>query len=197
MNKNNNIIKISGSPEGFDADLIIKEVNSGKTVIHVCRDDKRLLETKQALQFYNAGFEILEFPAWDCLPYDRVSPSLTIVSKRISTLSKLTREEANPFVVLTTVAAITQKTQSIKIAKQTQIISALRSQLHHAKAKAEDAQMALAASNVRIAQLNAILEGNDLNQQNNDKLNGKCFVYIITIYIYIYLINKYICIIFR
>ena len=52
MNKNNNIIKISGSPEGFDADLIIKEVNSGKTAIHVCRDDKRLLETKQALQFY-------------------------------------------------------------------------------------------------------------------------------------------------
>ena len=46
MNKNNNIIKISGSPEGFDADLIIKEVNAGKTAIHVCRDDNRLLEKK-------------------------------------------------------------------------------------------------------------------------------------------------------
>ena len=119
MHINNNIIKISGSPEGFDADLIIKEVNAGKTSIHVCRDDKRLLEAKQALQFYNAGFKVLEFPAWDCLPYDRVSPSLTIVSKRISTLSKLTREQVNPFVVLTTVAAITQKTQSIKTIKET------------------------------------------------------------------------------
>ena len=83
MHINNNIIKISGSPEGFDADLIIKEVNAGKTSIHVCRDDKRLLEAKQALQFYNAGFKVLEFPAWDCLPYDVSSPNFNIISERI------------------------------------------------------------------------------------------------------------------
>ena len=33
--------------------------------------------------------EVLRFPAWDCLPYDRVSPNPALVSERIATLARL------------------------------------------------------------------------------------------------------------
>ena len=32
---------------------------------------------------------MLTFPAWDCLPYDRVSPNADIVSRRIDVLTRL------------------------------------------------------------------------------------------------------------
>ena len=42
-----------------------------------------------ALGFFHPGLEVLTFPAWDCLPYDRVSPNGEIVSRRIDTLTRL------------------------------------------------------------------------------------------------------------
>ena len=39
-----------------------------------------------ALAFFHPEIEALTFPAWDCLPYDRVSPNGEIVSRRIDTL---------------------------------------------------------------------------------------------------------------
>ena len=36
----------------------------------------------RALSFFSPGIEVLQFPAWDCLPYDRVSPHGAIVAQR-------------------------------------------------------------------------------------------------------------------
>ncbi len=47
-----------------------------------------------ALGFFYPGLKILTFPAWDCLPYDRVSPNGEIVSRRIDTLTRLAAGEA-------------------------------------------------------------------------------------------------------
>ena len=33
----------------------------------------------------------MEFPAWDCLPYDRVSPNAAVVAQRMTALSRLAR----------------------------------------------------------------------------------------------------------
>ncbi len=76
--------------------------------------------TGEALRFFAPEVEVLGFPAWDCLPYDRVSPRSEIVSERLETLSRLaggeTRsgktgsgETGGGRVVLTTVAAILQR----------------------------------------------------------------------------------------
>src|SRR6185437_11163416 len=55
--------------------------------------------------------EILEFPAWDCLPYDRVSPHAALVAQRMTALARLARVTARtrPAVLLTTVNAILQR----------------------------------------------------------------------------------------
>ncbi len=52
---------------------------------------------------------MLAFPAWDCLPYDRVSPNPEIAAARMATLAALARGFDRPAAVLTTVNAATQR----------------------------------------------------------------------------------------
>ena len=62
-------ITVGGAPEGFDAHLLVSELEkSGRPVIHVARDDKRLAAMRAALRFFAPAMPVLEFPGWDCLP---------------------------------------------------------------------------------------------------------------------------------
>ena len=79
-------ITLGGAPEGFDARLLARELEKrGAPVVHVARDDKRLAEMRAALAFLAPGVTVLDFPAWDCLPYDRVSPHADISAARMAT----------------------------------------------------------------------------------------------------------------
>ncbi|TVP71928.1 MAG: transcription-repair coupling factor [Rhodobacteraceae bacterium] len=103
-------VLLGGAPEGFDAQLLAREVTtSGASVIHVARDDKRLEAMAQALAFFQPGLTVLRFPAWDCLPYDRVSPNPEIASHRMATLAALAHGVPGQFVLLTTLSAATQR----------------------------------------------------------------------------------------
>ncbi len=99
-----------GAPEGFDALLIARRRREHTgTVLHVARDDGRMARLAETLAFFAPEVEVLRFPAWDCLPYDRVSPNAAVVSERISTLARLTEAARRPRVVLTTVNALVQR----------------------------------------------------------------------------------------
>ncbi len=110
---------IAAAPEGHDAFLLggLAACGAVKTLLYVCRDDGRMARTLQALHFFHPGLEVLTFPAWDCLPYDRVSPNAEIVSRRIDTLSRLAASEEGkaPRIVLTTVNAATQRVPPRKL----------------------------------------------------------------------------------
>jgi transcription-repair coupling factor (superfamily II helicase) len=82
-------LTICGLPEGADA-LLLKELaesfaqsdthkahgtHKGRTLLHITRDDARLFALKDALAFFAPQCQVLVFPAWDCLPYDRISPN--------------------------------------------------------------------------------------------------------------------------
>ena len=73
----------------------------------ICRDGQRMQTLARALAFFGPDLEIMEFPAWDCLPYDRVSPHAGAVAQRMTTLSRLVRTKGRdrPSVLLTTVNA--------------------------------------------------------------------------------------------
>jgi transcription-repair coupling factor (superfamily II helicase) len=77
----------------------------------VCRDGQRMATLARALAFFAPDVEVLEFPAWDCLPYDRVSPHPGAVAQRMTALARLARIKGReqPAVVLTTVNAILQR----------------------------------------------------------------------------------------
>jgi transcription-repair coupling factor (superfamily II helicase) len=77
----------------------------------ICRDGPRMAMLSRALGFFAPDIEVLEFPAWDCLPYDRVSPHAAIVAQRMTALARLARVKGRerPAVLLTTVNAILQR----------------------------------------------------------------------------------------
>lgn len=102
-------IILGGAPEGFDARLLARELARGRTVVHVARDDKRMEAMRAALAVMAPGVAVLDFPAWDCLPYDRVSPNPEISARRMATLSLLAEGLKAPVVVLTTLNGAIQK----------------------------------------------------------------------------------------
>src|SRR5262247_1715170 len=81
------------------------------TVMVVCRDGPRMAALARALDFFAPDVAVQEFPAWDCLPYDRVSPHAGFVAQRMTTLSRLVRVQGRdrPSVLLTTVNAALQR----------------------------------------------------------------------------------------
>src|SRR3954471_7623454 len=81
------------------------------TVVVVCRDGARMAALARSLAFFAPDVEILTFPAWDCLPYDRVSPHASAVAERMATLSRLAREtrRERQVVVLTSINAALQR----------------------------------------------------------------------------------------
>jgi len=103
-------IKVWGAPEGWDAFLLAqrRREHTG-SILHVTRDDARMARLAEALAFVMPEAEILRFPAWDCLPYDRVSPAAALVSERIATLARLLDKPTGPRIVLTTVNALVQR----------------------------------------------------------------------------------------
>ncbi len=102
-------ITVSGAPEGFDAQLILAELAKGVPVLHVARDDKRLAAMQAALRFFAPQVPVFVFPAWDCLPYDRVSPNADVSAQRMATLAALVHGMPAQFILLTTLSAATQR----------------------------------------------------------------------------------------
>jgi transcription-repair coupling factor (superfamily II helicase) len=107
----------SGVPEGLDGlvlsdmfrGLIAAGESASSTLFFIAMDDQRLANLKESLAFFAPDIKVIEFPAWDCLPYDRVSPHQEIVAKRIATLNELASANATPAIVLTTVNAVLQR----------------------------------------------------------------------------------------
>ena len=101
---------VYGAPEGWDAFLLARRRGEfAGPVLHVTRDDARMARLAEALAFVAPEAEVLRFPAWDCLPYDRVSPNPALVAERIATLARLLDAPTRPRIVLTTVNALVQR----------------------------------------------------------------------------------------
>ena len=104
-------IPVSGVPEGLDAMLLPQlAVHLGNIpLLHVCVDDQRLSTLAEQVAFFAPELEVLSFPAWDCLPYDRVSPTADVLARRLSTLAALNKSTTRPRLVLATVNAVLQR----------------------------------------------------------------------------------------
>ncbi|MCY4150746.1 MAG: transcription-repair coupling factor [Aestuariivita sp.] len=102
---------VSGAPSGFDARLVLEELAASKRpVLHIARDDTRLEEMVDALAFFDPAVPIITFPAWDCLPYDKISPNPQISAHRMAALAMLCQKDQDPgFVVIATLNAATQR----------------------------------------------------------------------------------------
>jgi transcription-repair coupling factor (superfamily II helicase) len=91
--------------------LAARQAAGAVSLVVVCRDGPRLAALGRALGFFAPDLTVLEFPAWDCLPYDRVSPHAGVVAQRMTALSRLARAQGRerPSVLLTSVNAVLQR----------------------------------------------------------------------------------------
>jgi transcription-repair coupling factor (superfamily II helicase) len=107
-------VELGGAPEGLDALVVAERLKAqGGVGLLVARDYQRSGNFVQALSFFAKDFEVLEYPAWDCLPYDRLSPTASVAAQRMATLTRLARRDpsdAKPLLVVATIAAVTQRT---------------------------------------------------------------------------------------
>ena len=105
---------IAGLPEGADA-LALSEIartTGGQDILHVARDGQRLERLQDGLRFFAPEREVVVFPAWDCLPYVRLSPHPNIVAERLETLVRLAapkRVGTPARVILASVGAVLQR----------------------------------------------------------------------------------------
>jgi transcription-repair coupling factor (superfamily II helicase) len=109
---------LSGVPDGFDAVVLAdltraraRKAEGPAMLVFIARDGQRLQVLENALQFVAPDLEVMTFPAWDCQPYDRVSPAPSIVAHRMTTLSRLAKTKSGdkPRLLLTTVNAALQR----------------------------------------------------------------------------------------
>jgi transcription-repair coupling factor (superfamily II helicase) len=102
----------TGAPGGYDAYLAAEAASRRNgLVLFVASDDAAAQCALDALAFFAPETVVLPFPAWDCLPYDRVSPKPDIESERLATLAALARRKPQDgaAVVVTTVNAALQR----------------------------------------------------------------------------------------
>ena len=84
----------------------------GGLSIFVARDGSRASAFTDAMAFFDPETELIDFPAWDCLPYDRSGPSAGIAAERMAVLTRLARGGSGPkpALLVTTAAALLQRT---------------------------------------------------------------------------------------
>jgi len=106
-------LDLVGAPEGFDALVMADLVKARKNLsVFVARDGARLSAFVDAFRFFAPDVEVAIFPAWDCLPYDRIGPSAGVAAQRMATLSRLADLPKDPRkarLLVTSVPALIQR----------------------------------------------------------------------------------------
>ena len=101
---------LSGAPSGYDAWLAAEAAQRRNApVLFVAAEEAQAEALAAAVAFFAPGLRLLPFPAWDCLPYDRVSPKPDIESARLATLAALAKGIDGPALIVASVAAILQR----------------------------------------------------------------------------------------
>ncbi len=105
---------VDGVAEGYEAFALaqaVGEVVPRGPLLFVARDGQRLPAIAEALAFAAPGLPVLELPAWDCLPYDRVSPGSEVAARRLDALAAMIalKEKPHRAVILATANALLQR----------------------------------------------------------------------------------------
>jgi transcription-repair coupling factor (superfamily II helicase) len=109
-------IELGGVPEGYEP-LVLATIlrtfakNGQRDLVFIARDGQRAADIEAAFSFFAPWADLLHLPAWDCLPYDRVSPSSDVLARRIDALTALASEEPSerPRLITITPNALMQR----------------------------------------------------------------------------------------
>ncbi|WP_288901526.1 transcription-repair coupling factor [uncultured Sneathiella sp.] len=122
LSQGGHAFRVESVPEGYDAYLLGEVLReSDRDLLFVLRDDLRMAASEATLAFFRPDIEVISFPAWDCLPYDRVSPNSEIVAHRMTSLGRMTEISARPRIFLTTLNAVTQRVPPVEMVRNSRL----------------------------------------------------------------------------
>jgi transcription-repair coupling factor (superfamily II helicase) len=127
---------VTGAPAGYDAYLAAEAARRRKgLVLFVASDDAAERAVIDALAFFAPDIPVLPFPAWDCLPYDRMSPKPDTESERLATLSALARRKDGDgaAIVVTNVNAVLQRVPPREAIAEAQLHARVGNTVDHDK----------------------------------------------------------------
>jgi len=110
--KSKDALVVSGAPEGIDAAAVAEAARlRGGVTVFVARDETRASQFEAAAKFFAQELATLRLPAWDTLPYDRISPAAAVAAQRCAALTALARRGRNdaPLLVVATASAVAQR----------------------------------------------------------------------------------------
>src|SRR5262245_57940371 len=81
---------------GIEPLLLAELARAGEPVAYVMSDGQRMADIEQMLGFVAPDIPVLTLPAWDCLPYDRVSPSSDTSARRLAAFAGLIAHHRKP-----------------------------------------------------------------------------------------------------
>ncbi|TRO94556.1 transcription-repair coupling factor [Glycocaulis profundi] len=105
-------LTVCGAPEGFDALAFFDAARlRGGLSVFITAEESRASAFAAACAFFAPDIERLRLPAWDCQPYDRISPSPRTAARRAGALHRLAaRGEGDaPLIVIATVNGVMQR----------------------------------------------------------------------------------------
>jgi transcription-repair coupling factor (superfamily II helicase) len=88
-----------------------------KPLLYVASSERRADEIGRALRQFASHVEVLVLPPWDCLPYDRASPSREAMGRRMAVLARLAEAAAGPRVLVASAEALLQRVPPNKALK--------------------------------------------------------------------------------
>jgi len=77
--------------------------------VFIAADEAAMRAVVETAGFFAPELDIIEFPGWDCLPFDRASPALSVSARRLAALARLQTTRSEPQLLVTTVAAVLQR----------------------------------------------------------------------------------------
>ncbi len=84
-------LTLAGVPTGFlpwlAADLARAahgRAGGGRAIV-IASDEAAMRALAETAPAFAPELDILTYPAWDCLPYDRASPALRVMAERLAT----------------------------------------------------------------------------------------------------------------
>src|SRR3546814_3587959 len=83
---------------------------AGARAVFIAADEAAMRSLADAVHYFAPELQLIQLPAWDCLPYDRSSPSLRASSERLAALAALQAGPKGPELLITPLAAATQLT---------------------------------------------------------------------------------------
>ena len=103
-------LTLASVPAGFTPLLLADLARGSKGMtVYVAPDEAAMRSLAETILFFAPEIEILQFPGWDCLPYDRASPSTVITSQRMAALAALQSPALGKRLLLTTIGALIQR----------------------------------------------------------------------------------------